>query len=354
MHTEEGLALDQVARLVEGQAVAGHGGAARITGVASISEAGPEQISFLASRRYLADVALSRAGAFLVPAELAEHVSGRAAVVVARPREALRRLLQHFHPEAETPAEIHPTAVIGRGVRIGVGVSVGPYVVLEDGVSVGDGSRIGAHGVIGRGSVLGKDCRLHPHVVLYAGTVLGARVTVHAGARLGVDGFGYVSEGGEHRKIPQVGLCVIEDDVEIGANTTVDRGSLGSTVVGRGSKLDNLVQIAHNVKLGGANLLAALVGIAGSTRVGARTVMGGQAGVIDHLDIGEDVRVAAASKVLRDVPSATVVSGNPARPNREYLRARARVERLPRLVERVAELEEAVKEIRTRGTSREE
>jgi UDP-3-O-[3-hydroxymyristoyl] glucosamine N-acyltransferase len=212
--------------------------------------------------------------------------------------------------------------------------------VLERGVVVGAGSRIGAHCVLGEGTSVGEGSVLHPHVVTYSGSVVGSRVVLHAGARVGSDGFGYTRVGGEHLKMPQVGRAVVEDDVEVGANTTIDRGALGDTVVGRGSKLDNLVQIAHNVRVGAGTLVAALVGIAGSTRIGRNVWLGGRASAINHLDIGDGAKVAFGSTVMRDVPAGETVSGSPSRPHREELRRQARLSRLDRLEARVRELEE--------------
>jgi UDP-3-O-[3-hydroxymyristoyl] glucosamine N-acyltransferase len=337
--TKTGLTLTRAAELVSGR-VAGGDASVVVQGVAPIDEAGPTQMGFLAQKRYGTFVRGSTAGAFLVASELEGLLPDDAPrVVVADAYTALRTLLTHLHPERPASAEIHRTAVLGRGVRLGAGVRVGPYAVLEDGVSVGAGTRIGAHCVLGEGTMVGAKSVLHPQVVTYAGTVIGSGVTLHSGARIGSDGFGYTLVDGEHLKIPQVGRAIIEDGVEIGANTTIDRGSLGDTVVGKGSKIDNLVQVAHNVRIGANSLLAALVGIAGSTRIGSRVWIGGRASAINHLHIGDGAQVAFGSTVMRDVPAGETVSGSPSRPHREQLRRQALVGRLEQLRERVRRLE---------------
>ncbi len=342
------LTLGQVAEVVGGRLVGD--AAVRVRTVAPMDEAGPDELGLLAARRYVRFAPESRAGAFLVSADLEAAVEGRTPlVVVDDAHRALAALLRHLHPPEPVEAGIHPTAVVGEGVRLGKDVRLGPYAVVEDGAEIGDGCSIAAHVVVGRNARLGSRCTLHPHVVLYPRTSLGDRVIVHAGAKLGVDGFGYTFEDGSHRRVPHVGRCVVEDDVEIGANTTVDRGSIGDTVVGRGSKLDNLIQLGHNVRVGALSLMAAMVGVAGSTRIGKGALLGGQAGVIGHLEIGDGAQIAAAARVMRDVPAGATVAGDPARPNREYLRTRAHVERLPRLLERVKALEKAVDALRGHG-----
>jgi UDP-3-O-[3-hydroxymyristoyl] glucosamine N-acyltransferase len=335
------LSLDRVAALVRGR-VEGDA-AVEVSGVAPVDEAGAGQLGFLALERYVRYAATSRAAALLVARELEQRVpAGLPRVVVDEPYPALRTLLERWVPEPPAPAEIHRTAILGRGVRLGEGVRVGPYAVLEDDVVVGEDSRIEAHCVVGRGAAVGRGCHLHPHVVVYAGSAIGSGVILHSGVRVGSDGFGYTRVEGAHRKIPQVGRCVIGDDVEIGANTTLDRGSLGDTVVGDGVKIDNLVQVAHNVRIGARSLLAALVGIAGSTRIGEDVWMGGQVSAINHLEIGDGARLAFGSTVMRDVPAGETVSGHPARPHREHLRRQAHLGRLPALRERVDRLEAAL------------
>jgi len=338
------LSLHSIAEMVGGEVLGD--AEMEVRGVSPVDEADSGEIAFLATRRYVKYVPQSKASGFLVAEELKSSLpQGASAVVVGDPYPALRTLLQHFFPEADDAVAVHPTAVIGRDVILGEGVAIGPYAVLEDRVEVGEGARIGAHCVVGRSSTIGPHTVLHPHVVVYHSSVIGRDVEVHSGACLGSDGFGYTLVDGVHRKMPQVGRCVIEDGVEVGANTTIDRGSLGDTVVGRGSKVDNLVQIAHNVRVGAGSLIAALVGVAGSTRIGKKVWLGGQAGLINQLDIGEGARVAVASKVFGDVSAGETVSGHPARPHRENLRRMAHAGRVPKLADRVSRLEEEVKRI---------
>lgn len=312
-----------------------------VRGIASLEEAGPDRIGLLADRRYVSAVPRSSAGALLTSDALAELIGSdpRPLLVVEDPHRALVPLLEALHPAREDEPEIHPTAVLGRGVKIGEAVRIGPYAVVESGARLGNRVRIGAHAVLGAGVQVGEDSVLHPHVVVYPNARIQARVTIHSGARIGVDGFGYVERDGAPRKVPQVGGCVIEADVEIGANTTVDRGSIGETRIGRHSKLDNLVQVAHNVRVGEGSILAAQVGIAGSSELGRGVQAGGQAGIGGHLKVGDGVRIGGQTGIIGDVESGATVMGFPARPRSEYLRATAAVARLPGLTKRVSELE---------------
>lgn len=329
-----GLTLAEIAEKIDG-VVRGQPDP-RIHGVAPVRDAGPDELGLLAARRYLKFVEQSRAGALLVSADLAEKVPGdRSCVIVQDAHRVLPSLLQHFHPPVDRRPGIHPTAIIGSGVRLGERVRIGPYAVIEDGARIGSDVTVGAHSCVGMNVTIGARTVLHPHVVLYADVTVGTDVILHAGVRLGVDGFGYVTVDGGHLKIPQVGGCIIEDHVEIGANACVDRGSIGDTRIGAGTKLDNLVHIAHNVQLGELCLFAAGVGIAGSTRIGKGVVFGGHAGAIDHIEIGDGAAAAAKAAVTQDVAPGEIVMGNPARPRREFLRAHATVYRLPDLVERL-------------------
>lgn len=328
------LTLAEAAALVGGR-LEGPGERA-VRRIAPLDEAGAEDMGFLAIRRYARFIPVSRAGSILVAEGLEDALPAETArVVVAEPYSALRTLLARLHPGISRPASIHPTAVVGRGVRLADGVRIEPYAVLEDGVSVGEGTRVGAHCVLGAGTSVGPRCVLHPHVVAYPDSQIGADVVLHSGVRIGSDGFGYTTIDGRHEKMPQVGRAIVEDGVEVGANTTVDRGSLGDTVLCEGVKIDNLVQVGHNVRVGADSMLAALVGIAGSTRIGRGVWLGGAASVVNHLEIGDGARVTFGSTVTRDVPAAETVSGYPARPHREELRKQAHVARLPKLFEQV-------------------
>ena len=304
-----------------------------VTGVAPLDRAGPQHLTFLASARYASLFAACAAGVALVAPGLA-GLPGLAAarVVVANPYEAMLSLLGALHPEPEHVWGIHPSAILGRGADLGERVAIGPGVVIGDGARVGAGTRLDAHVVVGAGVSIGERCVIHPGVTLYPGTVLADRVIVHAGARIGSDGFGYVFRGGQHEKIPHVGRCLVDSDVEIGANTTVDRGSIDDTVIGAGTKIDNLVHIAHNVRIGRLCLIMAQVGIAGSVRVEDGAVLAGQAGISGHHTIGAGARVAAQAGVFGDVPAGETWSGYPARPHREALRAQAAMHRLPSLL----------------------
>jgi UDP-3-O-[3-hydroxymyristoyl] glucosamine N-acyltransferase len=307
--------------------------------VAPLDRAGATSITFLGSAKYAGELAPSAAAVLLVTPELADTPGAvPARILVANPQESMLALLPLLYPEPHPAPGIDPTVRIGRGARIGREVAIGPGVVIGTGAVIGDRVRIDANCVIGDGVEIGDDARLFPHVTLYRGASLGRRVIVHAGARLASDGFGYVQAGGAHQKIPHVGRCVIEDDVEIGANTTIDRGSLGDTIVGRGTKIDNLVQIGHNVRIGKLCLIMAQVGIAGSVRVGDGVVLAGQAGISGHHTIGDGARIAAQAGVFGDIPAGETWSGYPARPHREALRAHAAVFKLPNMIKALEKL----------------
>jgi UDP-3-O-[3-hydroxymyristoyl] glucosamine N-acyltransferase len=335
------LTAGEIATRVGGR-VEGDGDRA-IRSAASLEEAGPDDLSFLSATRYLPDLARTRAGAVLVGDDVAIDSPADTVVIrVADPYVALSRVLPFLYPQPVEPASIHPDSVIGEDVRLGEEVRVEPFAVVGRGAHIGSGVRIGAHAVIGAGCRVGDGTVLHPHAFLGDGVVVGERCVIHSGARIGSDGFRFVFDAGAHRKILHVGGCRIGDDVEVGANTTIDRGSIGDTVVGSGTKIDNLVQIGHNVRIGRHVLIVAQVGISGSTRIGDGVVIGGQAGIQGHVEIGAGARIGGRAGVIGSVPAGATVSGYPARPHREALRAQAAAFALPRWIERLKALERAV------------
>lgn len=338
------LSLRELAEVVGG-AVEGDAGFT-VHGIAPLDSAGEGELGFLGDRKYLPALESSSAGGFLVSEALADAVRelGRPTISVAEPHTALARALDALYPKRAPEPGVHPTAIIGKRVLLGEGVTVGPYAVIGDDVILGDHVRIGPHVCVGNGVVLGDRCVLHPQVVVYPDVRVGSDVTLHAGARVGVDGFGWVVVDGEIEAVPQVGECVLEDRVHLGANACVDRGSIGRTGVSRGAKLDNLVHIGHNVTVGANAMLAAQTGVAGSSTVGKGVVCGGQVGIAGHLAVGDGARLAAQAGVIGDIPAGETVSGYPARPHLEVLRGVAQVKKLPELAARVARLEQIVAE----------
>ena len=340
--TSGGLTAQAVADLVGGRLL-GDGGVL-LTAVGPLGSAGPGALTLAVSPRYAEALAASRAGAVLLPPALADSPAGPAArIVVGDPYGAIVQVIRRLFPASAGPPGIDPTARIGPGCELGADVAIGPYVVLGRGVRLGDRCRLAEGVSIGDGVTVGEDSRLDARVICYAGARIGRRVILKAGAVIGGDGFGYLSRGSGHQRIPHVGGCVIGDDVELGSNSCVDRGSLDDTVIGQGTKLDNLVHVGHNVRIGERCLLMAGVGVAGSTRLGNDVILAGHVGVTDHLTIGDRVQVAAKSAVIGNVPAGSVFSGHPARPNRQVLRAQAALYRLAPIV---GELERLVTERR--------
>jgi len=323
-----GVTVQQLAALVQGE-VRGNGGVV-VEAARTLAEAEAAHVSFLESERHLRHLKTCRAAAVVVPAALAERLAdpallpepAPALLLVADALSAFVAVVRHLHGTAPPPTPgVDPRAVIHPGAVLGAGVCVAPFAVVGDGCVVGDRCVLGAGVVLGRNCRLGDDVVLHPHVVLYDDTVLGSRVLVHSHAVLGADGFGFRFHDGRHHKVPQLGHVEVGDDVEIGACTTIDRGTFQATRIGPGTKIDNQVMIGHNCRIGAHNVMAAQVGIAGSTTTGAYVVCAGQVGVADHLRIGDGARLAAQAGVAQDVAAGETVLGTPARPERETKRA---------------------------------
>ena len=331
------ITAEAIAALVSGELIGD--GSVRVSGVAPLDRAGASDLSFLGSAKYAGMLGATRAGVVLVDPEFRDISAGAAArIIVAKPQEKLVGLLPNLYPAEQPRPGIAATARIGRGATLGRSVSVGEYAVIGAGATIGDGVVIGSHCVIGERVPIGNGSRLWPGVTIYPGATIGERVFVHAGARIGCDGFGYVFRDGAHQKIPHVGRCIIGDDVEIGANTTIDRGSIDDTTVGSGTKIDNLVHIAHNVRIGEKCLLMAQVGIAGSVTIGDGAILAGQAGISGHLTIGAGARLAAQAGVFGDIPAGETWSGYPARPHRDSLRASAALFKLAGMMRKLEKL----------------
>jgi UDP-3-O-[3-hydroxymyristoyl] glucosamine N-acyltransferase len=341
----EGWLLSELARLVGGR-VDGDANR-RIRTVATLEDAGPDDLSFLTNPAYREAGQRSRAGAILVGP--GAGIEGRDLLVAPDPYLALAEILDRMHPAPRPAPGVSRDARLGPGVTLGADVTLGPFAVVGSGARLGDRAVVGAGAVIGDGSAIGADTVLMPRVVLYPGTSVGARCLIHAGVVLGGDGFGFATTAGTHRKVPQLGRVVIEDDVEIGANSTIDRGTLGETRIGRGTKIDNLVLVAHGVVIGPYGLLAGQAGIAGSTRIGSHVTMAGQSGAAGHLKMGDRVVVAAKSAVFTDVPDRAFVAGIPAVDHRAWKRSLALVKMLPELRSRLRTLEERLAALDSRG-----
>lgn len=329
------IPLSQLAELVGG-ALRGDGSVV-IRGAAGLGEAGPEDITFLANPKYRSQLATTKAGAVLVSADV--ETGDRPAVLVKNPALAWAKVLEQLEQErTRRPTGIHPTAVVAPTAKIGRNVTLGAYTVVEEGAVIGDNSILYAHVYVGFETTIGADCLIYPHVTLRERVTVGNRCIFQPGVVIGGDGFGFAPTGGRQYKIPQVGTVVIEDDVEIQANATIDRGAVGVTRIGRGTKIDNLVQIAHGVEFGPDGLVAALTGVAGSTKVGKNVTLAAQVGVVGHIEIGDNVVAAARSGISHDIKPNQVIWGAPAQPIQDEMKMLASLRRLPKLLDEIKEL----------------
>jgi UDP-3-O-[3-hydroxymyristoyl] glucosamine N-acyltransferase len=317
-----------------------------IEGVAGLQEAKTGQISFLASSKYKQYLESTQAAAVILP-PADENNLKIPSIFHPNPYYAFARVVKLFYPEKRKyPAGVHPTAVIGKQVKLGQNVYIGPYCVIEDQVKINDNCTIQAGCFLGQKSQLAEEVYLYPRVTIYHDCVIGKSVIIHSGVVIGSDGFGFAFDSGKYHKIPQIGNVIIEDEVEIGANCTIDRAALGTTRIGRGTKIDNLVHVGHSVEIGENSILVAQVGIGGSTKIGKQVTLAGQAGLVGHISIGDFVTVGAQGGVTKSIPAHTTVSGYPAREHRKAKRIEACLSNLPDYVERIKELEKEIAKLK--------
>lgn len=333
--------LNEIAAYLGGTVVGD--GAVPIAGLGTLDDAGGEQISFLANPKYAAKVATTRAGAVILPPGAETY--GRNAIVVPNPYLAFAQLLTLFAVKRTPPLGILPGAFVGEGVTIGAEVTIHPGASVAPGVVLGDRVTLHPGVVLYPGVVLGDDVTLHANVSVREGCRIGNRVIVHNGTVIGSDGFGYAPDGNKWYKIPQIGIVVVEDDVEIGANSAIDRAALEVTRIGRGTKIDNLVQVAHNCVIGEDGMICSQVGISGSTRLGDHITLGGQVGIAGHVTIGDNVMIGAKSGVPGNIPANQILSGIPVIPHREWLKSSGVFPKLPEMRKAIAALEKRVAEL---------
>lgn len=319
-------------------------GSIEISGVAGIEEAKTGDLSFVANPKYLKLLSTTRASAVIA----GKDVPGARIPVIRHPNPyyAFSKAIGLFHETKKAyPEKIDSTALLGEGITIGKHVYVGPYVIVENGARLGDEAVILAGSFIGENTQVGENCLIYPNVTIRENTVIGKNVIIHSGTVIGSDGFGYARHKDVYHKIPQVGKVVLEDDVEIGANVTIDRATLGQTIVKKGTKIDNLVQIAHNVKIGENTIVVAQVGISGSTKVGNNVTLAGQVGLVGHIEIGDNVIVGAQSGVSKSLHPGKIYFGYPAREHTKAKKIEAAISLLPRYVEKIRNLEKRIKEL---------
>ncbi len=337
------MKLKKIASLLNGEIIGNHD--IEITGVSGIKEAQKGDIIFISAKRYVKDLSGCRASCVIVKEPITDIDITQ--LKVSNPYFAFAKLLEYFYVEPQEPIGISKNAIVSDKAKIAEGVSIFPFSYISDGVSIGAGTFIYPFVFIGENTTIGEKCIIYPHVTLREGVKVSNRVIIHSGSVIGSDGFGYVFEEGRHYKIPQVGGIIIGDDVEIGSNVSIDRATTGNTIVGKGTKIDNLVQIAHNVKIGNNSIIVAQVGIGGSTEIGDYVTLAGQVGVSDHTKIESETMIGAQSGVMGHITKG-VYSGTFAIPHRDWLRAQAIFAKLPELNKKVKELEEKIRELERR------
>lgn len=341
------LRLDELAALVDGEVLAGDT-AQVVTGVASLEDANRSEASFLGNAKYKNAFLETSAGVVLVPPEVEEGPEGAALVRVENPTLAFSAVIGRFASEHRVfDAGVHARASVADDVRFDPAkVSIRAGAVIESGCVIGDGTEIGPGVVVERGVEIGEDCLLHANTVVRERCVLGRRVVLQPGAVIGSDGYGYELVDGRHQRIPQVGIVVLEDEVEVGANSTIDRARFGETRIGEGTKIDNLVQIGHNVIIGKHCLLVAMVGVAGSSKIGNYVTLAARAGVTGHVEVGDHVVIAGMSGVAKSITKPGVYMGKPARPMKDEMKSMAAVVRLPKVLRELKALQREVEELK--------
>ena len=337
------MTLKEISQVINGELIGDEN--LIISVVTNINDAEATAITF-AVEPHLEAAKNSKAGAIFVERNVTDFKQN--IIKVDNPRVAFMKLLVLFAPTVTIKKEVHPTAIIGENVELGENVAIMPYVVIADNVKIGDNTVLYSHSFIGEKTVIGKDSVIYPNVTVREGAQLGNAVIIHSGAVRGSDGFGFVTQAGKHNKVPQVGNVIIEDNVEIGANVAIDRATTGSTIIKSGTKVDNLVHIAHNVVIGENGLVVAQTGIAGSTIVGSNVTFAGQCGCVGHIKIGDNTVFAARSAPINDVPANSFYAGFPAKPHKEWLRTKAGVNKVPDMLKKIKELEKRLAELESK------
>lgn len=334
--------LTAIARIVKGEIIGEKG--LTIKGFSSIDEAEEGDLTFLSHRKYLPLAQKTKASAVIVPRDIA--LPGKSIIRTDNPSLAFAQIVAYYTKD-DFPAikGIHKTSIIAKNAKIGKNVAIGPYTVIEAKARIDDNTTIYSGCYVGAETTIGKDCLIYPNITIRERSQIGNRVVVHSGTVIGSDGFGFEAVHGVHQKIPQIGIVVIEDDVEIGANVTIDRARIDKTIIGKGTKIDNLVQIAHNVIVGENCIIVSQVGISGSTTIGKGSILAGQVGIVGHIEIGENSIIYAKSGISKSLPASSKVFGYPAQPLNEFKKINASLNRLPHYVKVIGELNRRVRDL---------